>query len=136
MYRIHGEITFESAHFLPKHLKCGKLHGHTYRVEVWIVGRELREPIEVEEGRFEGEPCMLLDFKRVKWLLQKIKEKFDHKLLNDVCDFVPTAENLSRYIYYYLQKVLQTKYHTKNVRIERVRVWEGRKNYCEYYESE
>jgi 6-pyruvoyl-tetrahydropterin synthase len=58
--------------------------------------------------------------------------------LNDICKEEeigqPTAENLARYIYYYLQKVLQTKYHMKEVRIKKVRVWEGLKNYCEFYE--
>ena len=38
---IFREFTFESAHRLPRvppgH-KCGRLHGHSYRVEVHVAG--------------------------------------------------------------------------------------------------
>ena len=30
--------TFDSAHFLPNHPKCGRIHGHTYKVEIEVEG--------------------------------------------------------------------------------------------------
>jgi len=32
----------DSAHYLPGHGKCGRVHGHTYKIEVIIEG-EVRE---------------------------------------------------------------------------------------------
>ncbi|MDO8671703.1 MAG: 6-carboxytetrahydropterin synthase [Dehalococcoidia bacterium] len=36
---IYKRADFESAHRLEGHPQCGVLHGHSYRVEVWITGR-------------------------------------------------------------------------------------------------
>jgi 6-pyruvoyltetrahydropterin/6-carboxytetrahydropterin synthase len=38
---------------------------------------------------------MIMDFTEIK---QKISAKLDHKTLNDVFDFNPTAENMAEYI--------------------------------------
>jgi 6-pyruvoyltetrahydropterin/6-carboxytetrahydropterin synthase len=38
MVTIYKTLTFESAHILKGHPKCGKLHGHSYKVEVWLTG--------------------------------------------------------------------------------------------------
>lgn len=35
---IYKRTRFESAHQLKGHPRCGKLHGHSYKVEVWITG--------------------------------------------------------------------------------------------------
>jgi len=34
----------DSAHYLPGHGKCGKMHGHTYKIEVLIEG-EVQENV-------------------------------------------------------------------------------------------
>ena len=36
---IYKRTDFESAHKLEGHPKCGVLHGHSYKVEVWLTGR-------------------------------------------------------------------------------------------------
>ena len=36
---VYKRTDFESAHKLEGHPKCGVLHGHSYKVEVWITGR-------------------------------------------------------------------------------------------------
>ena len=38
---------------------------------------------------------MVLDFTHIK---RKIQDKFDHKVINEVVPFNPTAENLAKYI--------------------------------------
>ena len=59
---------FSACHLIPGHPKCGRLHGHTYTVNLKI----------------DGEPDgsgMVLDFGRVKKVLRVILDKLDHKVL-------------------------------------------------------
>src|SRR5687767_14005674 len=88
---IFKEFTFDSAHRLP-HVpvghKCGRLHGHTFRVEIHVSGT-LKQP--------EG---WLMDFGDVKEAFAPLHEQLDHRLLNELEGLVnPTSENLSRWIW-------------------------------------
>lgn len=87
------ETSFEAAHFIPRHHKCGgdkqrgPYHGHSYRLKAVIEG-EVRE---------DG---MVVDFGEVK----KVLRQFDHCSINHVArksDIkeleIPTAENLVKY---------------------------------------
>lgn len=77
---LHLERTIDSSHVIPNHPgKCARLHGHTYRFQVWISG-----PVDDETG-------MLVDFFDVKREI----DAWDHRHLNDEVDFVPTAELLA-----------------------------------------
>jgi len=81
---IAREFRFEAAHFLPDHPKCGKVHGHSYRLVVAIEG-----PV-----RKDG---MVLDFSELKDHVEKtVLDKVDHRLLNDIPRLrqPPTVENL------------------------------------------
>lgn len=129
MYRLRVEDEFSSAHYIPGHEKCGSIHGHTYKIEVFVVGSELKD------GKEQYKESMLLEFSKLKEVVSGLVSKFDHKLLNDVVDFIPTAENLARYCYYYLKREFEMRYYMKGVRIEKVRIWEGSNNYCEFYEG-
>lgn len=77
---------FSAAHFLREYRgKCEKVHGHTFQVEVRIEVSEL-------------DPTGLgIDFAVIKEKLASVLP--DHKLLNDVYDFNPSAENLARRIF-------------------------------------
>jgi 6-pyruvoyltetrahydropterin/6-carboxytetrahydropterin synthase len=71
---IFKEITFDSAHYLPQlheSHKCRQMHGHTYRLKVWL----------------EGKPDArgwVMDFAEVKRIMEPVMEKIDHKVLNEV----------------------------------------------------
>jgi 6-pyruvoyltetrahydropterin/6-carboxytetrahydropterin synthase len=97
MYTIRTEIDFASAHFLTHyHGKCENLHGHNYRVRVWLKGEDL------DQGG------MLADFGRVKQCLKQVIAPLDHSNLNDIPDFMgdPSAERIARYIFERMQATL------------------------------
>ena len=84
------EFTFEAAHRLP-HVpeghKCGRLHGHSYRVEVHVGGE-----VDPSTG-------MVLDFAGISAACQPVRERLDHYYLNDIDGLAnPTSENLARWI--------------------------------------
>jgi len=81
---IAREFRFEAAHFLPGHPKCGRMHGHSYRLVVAVEG-----PV--------GENGMVMDFSQLKDIVQSaILNRVDHRPLNDVPGIrkPPTVENL------------------------------------------
>jgi len=119
MYRLRIESDFDAAHKLVGHEgKCAELHGHTWKVEVFVVGQKLNDI------------GVLVDFNMLEERLNKIIERLDHKFLNDIKEIGnPTCENISKYIFENLKDL------PNNAKLEKVRVWEGEKGWCEYYEA-
>jgi len=90
MYHTRVEDEFSAAHFLSNYRgKCEKIHGHNYRVRLWVRGEEL------DEGG------MLADFSLLKKILKEVLEPLDHSNLNDFALFQndPSAERIARYIF-------------------------------------
>ncbi len=87
---IFKEITFDSAHFLPNvpgDHKCHHMHGHTYRLTVWLEGTP-------------NETGWLMDFSELKSKLIPVISLIDHKVLNDVPGLAnPTCELLSVWLW-------------------------------------
>ena len=117
MYRLRIEDTFDAAHKLIGYEgKCAKLHGHTWKVEVFVVGEEL------------DKIGMLVDFGILKDKLREITGKLDHSFLNDFKEIDnPTSENIARYIFKNLKM-------PEGIKLEKVRVWESPSSWCEYHE--
>ena len=69
----------DCAHFLPKHSKCGMLHGHTYKIEVVIEG--------------VNTSGMIIDFADLKRSLREALDRYDHKSFNEFLDY-PSVENI------------------------------------------
>lgn len=85
------EFSFESAHFLPNvpdgH-KCGRIHGHSYTVEVHVRG-----PVDAKTGWVQ-------DFADLSAAFNPISMQLDHRLLNDIEGLDnPTSENLARWMW-------------------------------------
>ncbi len=112
MYRLKTEQSFDAAHFLSGYDgKCSNIHGHRWRVEIEIQGKELKN-----SGQERG---MLTDFSIVKKDLKEITDSFDHRLIVEKdtlspqllellreedfsvaeVPFRPTAEEFARCIY-------------------------------------
>ena len=85
MYKVKKRLEISAAHklSLDYESKCTNLHGHNWIVDVYLKSETL------------DSNGMVMDFTHIK---RKILDKFDHKIINDVVDFNPTAENLAEYI--------------------------------------
>lgn len=95
---IVKEFTFDAAHYLPNvpdtH-KCKNLHGHTYRVRLYIEG-----PLDPVLG-------WVMDFADIKAAWKPLEQLLDHQVLNDIPDMVnTTAEELAMWIYRQLKPKL------------------------------
>ena len=119
MYRLSIESHFDAAHKLLGYKgKCSKIHGHTWKIEVFVLGEKL------------DNIGILVDFKVIKEKLQKIVEKLDHSFLNDFKEIGnPTSENISKYIFKNLKDL------PNSVKLEKIRVWESPETWCEYFEG-
>jgi len=113
VYELRIISNFAAAHQLREfNGKCEQLHGHNWKVEVYIEGDEL------------GHGGMLIDFGEVKKETKKVLEELDHKFLNELEDFKvinPSSENIARYIY----KSLKHTLNNENVRVSRITAWES-----------
>ena len=88
---IFKEFTFEAAHRLPNvpdgH-KCGRLHGHSFRVELHV------------EGELGSETGWVMDFGDIKKAFAPLFERLDHHYLNEIEGLSnPTSEVLAVWIW-------------------------------------
>jgi 6-pyruvoyltetrahydropterin/6-carboxytetrahydropterin synthase len=92
------EYRFEAAHRLPRvppgH-KCARLHGHSFKIEVHVVG-----PVDEKSG-------WLVDFAEIDAAVQPWIDHLDHYYLNEVEGLDnPTSELLARWIFDRLRPTL------------------------------
>ncbi len=85
---IFIEDSFDSAHYLP-HVpeghKCGRMHGHTYRVRIEI------------SGEVDAHTGFIVDYAEVKKEWRVLHEHLDHRPLNEIFDN-PTCEVMAQWI--------------------------------------
>jgi len=99
---LFTEFTFEAAHRLP-HVpeghKCGRLHGHCFRVELRV------------RGTVDPDTGWVMDFADIREVFQPLYEQLDHHYLNEVRGLEnPTSENLARWIWDCLKPSLPVLY--------------------------
>lgn len=84
---LFKDFTFDSAHFLPhvpEDHKCRRIHGHTYRLRVYVDG-----PLDAQLG-------WVMDFADLKKVVDPLVKQLDHYLLNDLPGFEnPTCERIA-----------------------------------------
>lgn len=113
---IFKEFSFEAAHRLPnvpEGHKCGRLHGHSFRVTVFVDG-----PVQQPTG-------WVMDFADVKIAFKPILDRLDHYYLNEIPGLEnPTSEQLAIWIWNELKPKLPA--------LVRIRVCETCTSGCEY----
>lgn len=113
---IYKEFSFEAAHRLPnvpEGHKCGRLHGHSFRVTVFVNG-----PIQQPTG-------WVMDFADIKVAFKPILDRLDHYYLNEIPGLEnPTSEQLAIWIWNELKPKLPA--------LVRIRVCETCTSGCEY----
>lgn len=93
--KLSKDFSFESAHMLP-HVppghKCGRIHGHSFRVEISV------------EGEVDPKLGWLYDHSKIGEATKEVIEQLDHRYLNDIPGLEnPTFENLAVWIWNALQ---------------------------------
>lgn len=110
MYGLRTEACFDSAHFLADYYgKCENLHGHRWRVVVYLSQNELQDKGTMRD--------MVIDFGVFKTAVRALAKELDHTFLVEkgtlkqstiealesegfsltVLPFRTTAENLARF---------------------------------------
>lgn len=122
MYELRIITKFSAAHQLRNYQgKCENLHGHNWRVEVYIQAEQLNEI------------GLALDFKELKDSTNYYLEQIEHSFVNDVFPFTeinPSSENIAKWLYDGLSK----KINDDNVQVSMVTVWESDTASASYFE--
>lgn len=143
--RVTKRFHFEMAHTLYEYDGlCRNIHGHSYILEVTLIGEPRDEPNHPKDG-------MVMDFGQIKELVKtQIVNRFDHALMVNnlipgkqkellrqtterfiVVDFQPTSENIVVYIAGILQQHLPS-----GVNLFSVRLFETATSFAEWFASD
>ena len=118
MFEVTVRSDFGSAHNLRGYKgKCEDLHGHNWKVSVSACSETL-------DGL-----GMVVDFKELKEILEKVIFDLDHKYLNEIKPFDeinPTSENIAKYIF---DSIVKQK---NSICLKEVIVWETDSSCAKY----
>ena len=113
MYELKLTTHFSAAHQLRMVAsKCENLHGHNWKIEVYIRGEKL------------DDAGVLMDFGLIKKRIAEIVSRLDHRHLNELDAFrdsQPSSENIARWVADELRK----KIDDPRLSVSRVTAWES-----------
>jgi len=113
MYELQITTQFAAAHQLRNFRgKCEKLHGHNWRIDVFVEGEKLNDT------------GLLIDFKDLRDATNKILDELDHSFLNELSQFKdqnPSSENIAAYIF----TKLSSELNDTNITVSKVTAWES-----------
>lgn len=114
MFELRVVTRFAAAHRLAMvGEKCENLHGHNWKIEVYVQGASL------DEGG------VLVDFGVIKGHVRDLMQSLDHKFLNELDFFQdgtpPSSENIARFV----ADQLTERITRPGIRVSRVTAWES-----------
>ena len=123
---LHTEFKFDAAHFIEGYDgKCGRMHGHTYKVHVSAKSHKLNP------SKYLQSADMVCDFKELKWpAVDGTKGGLDHTVLNESIPVPTTAERIAEYIH------KETKARIPGDIDLKVTVWETETSWVEYTDQD
>jgi 6-pyruvoyltetrahydropterin/6-carboxytetrahydropterin synthase len=120
--------TFCCAHYLNNYDgACANMHGHNYKVEVTV------------ERKVLNKQDMVIDFKDLSPIIEDVIVEWDHKTMNEIEAFNPTAENMAQAIAKRVQSRLDKEIMMDNdglystEKVTKVRLWETDTSYVEVF---
>ena len=123
MFELKIVTHFAAAHQLREFDgKCENLHGHNWKVEVYVKGGKL------------GENGLLIDFRQIKKATEEVLDRLDHQFLNELEEFKatnPSSENIARHIF----ESLAREFNDNDVTISKVTAWESDTACASYTEA-
>ena len=143
--RVTRQFGFEMSHALTNYDGlCRNIHGHSYKLQITIIGEPLLKPGDPKDG-------MVIDFSVLKKLVKKhIVDPFDHSLMinniaaheklvelgemyerHHVLNFQPTTENIVIFIADKLKKLLP-----EHLELFSVRLYETTNSFAEWFASD
>lgn len=124
MYEVSVKDHFSAAHNLKEiGGKCETLHGHNFKVEVFLRSDTLQTDGTV------------MDFRKLKSILKDVLDILDHKYLNEVPPFDeinPSSENIARFIHEKLSERLKGVSTAGALRVD---VWESDNSRASFFEE-
>lgn len=136
MHIITKQFKFEAAHRLLGHPKCGRLHGHSYRVEVELQMQELPK-----SGPDAG---MVTDYAELGTIKDYLDDLLDHRyivskelILADDCYYLVNPEeaivlDIPRSTAEYMARYLFQQFKDLYPELTAVRVSETASTWAEY----
>lgn len=119
MISVGKQFTFHAAHRDEEAAdQCGRLHGHTYRLEVVVTGRMPDERMLLHGG-------VLKDIYR-----EYVEPRVEHQYLNETLGVNATMEAVARWAWHQFDKGLRSR--TTLPLSVRVKLWETPTMYAEY----
>lgn len=113
MFELKVVSKFAAAHQLKMVTeKCENLHGHNWKVEVYVSGKDLNPS------------GVVMDFGEIKKHLSAIMDMLDHKFLNEI-EWLKNSNPSSEIIAKFIADQLILKIQDPQISISRVSVWES-----------
>jgi 6-pyruvoyltetrahydropterin/6-carboxytetrahydropterin synthase len=113
MYELKVVTRFAAAHQLTMvGSKCENMHGHNWRIEVYVTGEKL------DDGG------VVMDFGVIKKNVAEVMSMLDHKYLNEL-EFFEQSQPSSENIACLVARELQQRIDNSSVRVSRVTAWES-----------